>query len=330
VSRLFRLIVWIILLLLAVFLVGPFLIPIAPLRDTMPASALADPDSRFIDINGLRVHYKQAGQGEPAMILLHGFASSVFSWREVMAPLSTYGTVVAFDRPAFGLTARPMPGEWAGESPYSPDAQVTLTIGLMDKLGIKRAILIGNSAGGTVAALTALRHPDRVQALILVSPAIYSGGGAPGFVRPLLRLPQMDRLGVLIARRFASFGESLGRMAWHDPSKLTPEIWAGYRIALRVDNWDRALWEFTKASRDANIPRQLSNLTVPVLVITGDDDRIVPTQQSIRLAGELPNAELVVVPNCGHVAHEEAPAAFMHATTAFLDTLTRRSQMTAD
>ncbi|MFZ5918920.1 MAG: alpha/beta fold hydrolase [Chloroflexota bacterium] len=308
-------------LLLLVVAVGPFLIPIPPLQDTAPAEQLADPDSRFTGVDGLRVHYKTLGQGESALVLLHGFAASIFSWREVMAPLAETHTVIAFDRPAFGLTERPMPGDWQGESPYSPEAQVDLTIGLMDELGVERAILVGNSAGGTIAALTALRHPERVEALVLVDPAIYVGGGSPDWLRPILRTPQMRRIGPLFARAIRNWGEDFGRSAWHDPSRLTPEIWEGYKKPLQVENWDRALWEFTLASHSPNLEERLDELQMPVLVITGDDDRIVPTGQSVRLAGELPNAELVVIPDCGHVPHEECPESFLDAARAFLEGL---------
>ena len=164
---------------LLVITIGPLVIPIPPLPDPPPLSALVDEDSRFIEVNGIDVHYKQYGSGEPVMILLHGFGASTFSWREVMKPLSEYGTVIAFDRPAFGLTERPMPGEWEGESPYTLNSQINLLIGLMDRLNVEKAVLIGNSAGGTVAAAAALAHPQRVAALVLVDAAVYAGGGAP-------------------------------------------------------------------------------------------------------------------------------------------------------
>ena len=246
--RFARILLGLIALLAVIAAVIPLLIPIPPLANTKPPEDLADPDSRFVEVNGLRVHYKMQGLGDPAFVLLHGFAASVFSWREVMTPLADIGTVVAFDRPAFGLTQRPMPGEWSAENPYSPQAQVALTVGLMDRLGVRRAILVGNSAGGTIAMLTALQHPQRVQALILVSPAVYAGGSAPSWTRFLFRLPQVERVGVLIARGFAGLGQQLGNAAWHDPSKLTPQIWEGYRKPLQVDNWDRALWEFMQAT----------------------------------------------------------------------------------
>ena len=302
--------------LLVVLLVGPFLVPVPPLEGTVPPEQLADPDSRFIGVNGITVHYKMAGSGRPALVLLHGFAASTFSWREVIGPLAEVGTVVAFDRPGFGLTERPL--RWTGRSPYSPEAQADLTVGLMDALGIGRAVLVGNSAGGTVALLTTLTWPERVEALVLVDPAVYVGGGTPGWLRPLLNTPQMRHLGPLLARRIQDWGMDFGRSAWHNPAKLAPEIWEGYTRPLRAENWDRALWEVTRASHPLGLEKRLGEVQVPVLVITGDDDRIVPTRQGVRLAGEIPGARLVVIPECGHVPQEECSGPFLEAVGAFL------------
>jgi pimeloyl-ACP methyl ester carboxylesterase len=305
--------------ILVLLLVVPFLIPVPPLKDTVPAEQLADPDSKFIEVNGIKVHYKTYGQGEPTFILLHGFGASLFSWHAVTEPLSKYGTVIAYDRPAFGLTERPM--TWEGENPYSQQAQVELVIGLMDKLNVKKAILVGNSAGGTISMLTALQYPERVQALILVDPAVYAGGGAPAWVRPILKTPQMNRIGPLFARQLQAQGVEFIKTAWHDPSKITPETLDGYQKPLRVNNWDKALWFLTVASQESTLTQRLKELTLPVLVITGDDDRIVPTEQSLRLADELPIAILNVIPQSGHLSHEEHPDLFMQAVAEFLSTL---------
>ncbi len=307
--------------LMIILLVAPLLVPVAPLEGTLPETALADSDSRFVLINGINVHYKQFGSGEPVMILLHGFGASVFSWREVMAPLANSGTVIAFDRPAFGLTQRPMPGEWQGQNPYSPEAQVALVIGLMDVLEIDQAILIGNSAGGTVALSTALAHPQRVTGLVLVDAAVYSGGGAPAWILPLFRLPQYDRIGQLISRSLLQNGDRLIETAWHDPTRISPEIIEGYQKPLLANNWDRALWELTKASGESNLADRLAELTLPVLVVSGDDDRIVPTDQSVRLAEEISGARLVVFTACGHVPQEECPDQFLQAVKPFIESL---------
>ncbi len=306
----------ILLILLAILLIGPFLVPVPPLENTVSAESLADEDSKFIEVNGVNVHYKTYGEGEPTFILLHGFGASLFSWRELVEPLAEFGTVIAYDRPAFGLTERPM--EWEGESPYSQDAQVELVIGLMDALGVEKATLVGNSAGGTVSMLTALKYPERVTSLILVDPAVYAGGGAPAWIRPLLSTPQFDHLGLLFARQLQVQGTEFLKTAWHDPSKITPEIFEGYQEPLQINDWDKALWELTVSSRESGLAERVSEFNLPILVITGDDDRIVPTEQSLRLAEELPNAELAVIPQCGHVPHEECPTVFMQAVTEFL------------
>ncbi len=310
----------IILTILAlIVLIGPFLIPVPPLENTVPVEQLVDADSKFVEVNGVNVHYKAWGEGEPTFILLHGFGASVFSWREVVEPLAQYGTVIAYDRPAFGLTERPL--EWEGESPYGPQAQVDIVIGLMDKLGVEKAILVGNSAGGTVSMQVALQYPERVEALILVDAAVYAGGGAPSWSRPILKTPQMNHVGPLIARQLQAQGVEFIKTAWHDPAKITQDIFDGYQKPLQIENWDKALWQLTVASEESGLVERLAEITMPTLVITGDDDRIVPTEQSLRLADELPNAELQIIEQSGHLPHEEKPVEFMQAVTKFLSTL---------
>lgn len=301
--------------------IGPLLIPIPPLAGLVPAQKLADPDSRFIAINGLTVHARIGGQGSPLIILMHGFGANTESWRRVAPALAQIGTVVSYDRPGFGLTERPLDAalrNWPGGNPYGPDAQADLVVGLMTALGFEKAILVGNSAGGAIAMHTYLRHPERVQAIVFVDAAIYTGGGSPDWVRPLLSTPQLSRVGVLITRRILAQGDDLIRLAWHDPARITAEDLALYRRPTRVENWDRALWEFTRASRNLKLGDRVSDVRLPALVITGDDDRIVPTADSLRLARELPQAELAVLEACGHVPQEECPEAFLAATQPFV------------
>ena len=144
----------------------------------VPVQTLADADSLFLDVQGLSVHCKVMGEGELALLLLHGFGASIFSWREVIGPLGARNKVVAFDRPGFGLTERPMPEEWAGANPYTLKSQVDLTVALMGRLNLQEAVLVGHSAGGLVAVLTAWRYPEKVKALVLISPAVYQRGNA--------------------------------------------------------------------------------------------------------------------------------------------------------
>ncbi|HQF62004.1 MAG TPA: alpha/beta hydrolase [Anaerolineaceae bacterium] len=311
----------IVLALLLIPLAGPFLIPVPPLDGLLPPQALADPDSQFIQLNGLDVHVKTLGQGEPVFVLLHGFGASLYSWQAVIEPLSQSGTVIAYDRPAFGLTERPL--TWEGQNPYGSPAQVDLLIALLDHFGVEQAVLVGNSAGGTVAMQAAIQHPERVAALILVDPAVYTSRSTPEWIMPVLHTPQARRLGLLAVRSIQTRGPKLLNLAWDDPTQIPPESIEQYQKPLQVENWDRALWEFTLAARPADLEDRLDQLTLPTLVITGDNDQIVPTADSIRLAGELPSAQLVVIQNAGHVPHEERPQEFLDAISAFLSTIDR-------
>lgn len=310
---------------LVALLVVPLIWPVPPLEDTVTTASLADSDSRFADIDGLNVHYKTWGLPsspatsgvETAFVLLHGFGASTFSWQGVAEPLSQRMPVVAFDRPAFGLTDRPL--DWTGQDPYAPDSQAELTVKLMDELGIRRAVLIGHSAGGTVAALVAERYPERVAAIVFEDPAIFAGG-PPAFLTPLFRTPQFKRLGPLFARSLGGqAGTDFIRSAWHDPSKITEATFAGYRAPLRVKDWDTALWLLTIAPRPDNVPKIVGAINAPALFITGDDDRIVPPEDTQRASALIEGAEFVTIEQCGHLPHEEQPAAFLDAVSAFLD-----------
>ena len=140
--RIKRLLAGLGLMLLLLVLAGPFFVPVHPLKNTFTPEELADPDSLFVKVDDLKFHYKTKGQGKPVFLLFHGFSANVFTWHSVMEPLARLGTVVAYDRIASGLTQRVIPGEWQGESPYTPAQQVAQAIGLMDALEIKKAIFI--------------------------------------------------------------------------------------------------------------------------------------------------------------------------------------------
>jgi pimeloyl-ACP methyl ester carboxylesterase len=317
---------WLFIIVALTLLVGPYLVPIDPLQDVVPPKELADADSRFIEVDGLSVHYKEAGTSAPEFLLLHGFGASTFTWREVIDDFAGLGRTVAYDRTAFGLTERPV--EWQGENPYAMTAQVRQGADVMKALGMQTAVLVGNSAGGQTALSLALAQPERVRALVLVSPAVGFGGGLMvRAFKPLLQTPQMDRLGPWLVRRIATSGNDTIGVAWHDPSLLTPDVFEGYRRPLRAQDWDRALWEFTRAPRDqpvANgkhgpIEERLAELEgMPVLVITGDDDRIVPVERSRAVADGIPGSQYVELASCGHIPQEECPEPFFAAVEAFL------------
>ena len=280
----------------------------------------ADADSRFIDCNGFRVHYKMFGSGKPPFIvLLHGSFLSIRSWQEVMKPLAEGATVVAFDRPAFGLTSRPVPSK-NNEARYGPEAQSDLVVNLMNKLGIDRAVLVGNSTGGTLAILTALRHPGRVQGLVLAGAMIYSGyatSEVPSFMKPFMKAmtPVFSRLmKVLISRLF----DKNIRGFWYRKERLSDETLDAFRGDLMIGDWSRGFWELFLETHHLRLDERLKRLSLPSLVVTGEHDLTIKTEESLRLARELPGAELLVIPDCGHLPQEEQPGPFVRGAQEFV------------
>jgi pimeloyl-ACP methyl ester carboxylesterase len=286
--------------------------------NTLESEQCADDDSQFIDVRGLRVHVKTFGHGSPTLVLLHGFVASTFTWNKVVPQLSNVGTVIAFDRPAYGLTSRPIDGNWQEPNPYDLDGQADLTVQLLDHFGVERAILVGHSAGGTVAMCTALRYPERVASLVLVAPAVYAELPPPFWLRPLLDLRAIRRVAPFVVHALARASKPIMDRTWHDPSGITPETVEGYLRPFHVKDWGKSMLEVARANCPHNLVSRLAALTLPTLVITGDDDHVVPTKQSLRLAHELLNAQLLVIPDCGHIPQEEKPEAFLTAVLGFI------------
>lgn len=310
-------------LLLLSALVVPLIVPV-PELETVPVRRLAPAEGRFAEVGGVNLFYMQTGSAPPTLLLLHGFGSSTFSWRKVTEPLAAGAVVIAFDRPGFGFTERPIVTNGAvtdARNPYTPPTQLELTRGLLDALSVPRAVLVGHAAGAAVAVEFALAHPERVSGLVLVAP-ILSSGGPPALLRGLFGTPQAARLGPLIMRQFADEpGLELLRQSYADPSRLTDADIAGFRRPLRVEGWDTALWEVTKASRPSDLFLRLAELDVPTLVVSGAADGVVPPEQHEQAAESVPGAEIRVLEGCGHAPQEECPQKFLAAVTPWLDGL---------
>jgi pimeloyl-ACP methyl ester carboxylesterase len=298
---------------------GPFVVPVPTLDGLVSEQEFVDPDSQFIEINGVNIHYKEAGVGERTFILLHPFGGSTYSWREVIDEFAQYGKVIAYDRPAFGLTERPLPGDWE-ENPYGMKANVEILRELLDSMGVEKAVLVGNSAGGGVAVAFALEYPERIDELILVDPGVGGGRGPqfPAWALPVMWTPQMRHLGPLMMR---DYQESLPRTlerGWFDQTKLTNEIRERHLQILKIKNWDKAFYELTFAPAYPELRPLLPNLTVPVLVVAGQEDRLIRSWYFEAVATEIPEATLNLIPQCGHMPQEECPTEFMEVVLKYL------------
>ena len=315
---------------LALILVVPFLIPVQT-TGTATYKEVAGEGATFASAQGIDIYYEktdfvcQEGKdcsNPPVIFLMHGFGANTFSFREVTEPLSQLGDVIAYDRPGFGLSERP--SSWGGENPYGSIGQDLILDQLITEFAIGRdVILVGHSAGGTLAAQYVVDNKDAIQGLILISPAILSTGGSPSWLNWVFSIPQLDHLGPLLVSSIASSGMDLLNESWYNKDLITEEVKAGYREPLSVIGWEEGFWEFNRAPRAFDVKDRLDEITIPTLLITGDTDTVVATADTEALANMIKDSVLFVIPQSGHLAQEETPEDTMKAIQVVWSILTR-------
>ena len=307
--------------LLALLLIGPFLVPVntsGTLTKEQAAEELWGGSSQWVELAGHEVHYVEAGDpdSERLIVLLHGFGASAYSYKDVLEPLAELGHVIAYDRAAFGFTERPTTWDL---NPYGAQAQLQVLDELIARFGgNKEVYVVGHSAGGNLAAAYTIDNQDKLAASVLFAPAVLSSGGGPSWLNWIFDIPQINHIGPLLVSSIATSGLDLLYRSYDDPDSVTEQTLAGYTQPLKVIGWEKAFWEFNKAPRNTGAGGRLAEIRIPTLVITGDNDLVVATADSVTVAGIIPGAELVVIPQTGHLPNEESPAEFAKAVVDFI------------
>jgi len=270
----------------------------------------AAPPSEFLPVDGLRVHVRDTGPRDGlAVIMLHGFGSSLHTWEPWANALSDKYRVVRYDLPGFGLTGADPTGD------YSDRRGMQVLADLMDALSIRRAALIGNSMGGKLAWMFAADHPSRVTKLILVSP---DGFASPGFeygkkadVPLLVRLLPYTLPTFMVRMNLAP--------AYGDPAALTDDLLTRYRDMMLAPGVRDAM-----IARLAQVELQppeslLARITAPTLLVWGEKDAMIPVGNARDYTNVLQHSRVVTYPDLGHLPQEEAPDRSLVPVRAYLD-----------
>jgi len=272
--------------------------------------------SKTATVHGRAVTYVEAGEG-PVLLLIHGMAGTCANWREVIEPLAREHTVIAPDLPGHGESA-------AGGGDYSIGGLATGLRDLLLVLGHERATLVGHSLGGGVAMQMAYLFPEMVERLVLVS----SGGLGPE-VSPILRaaaLPGADLFITATAGVGQRVGSTVGRglsLVGLRPNADVAEVARGY--ASLQDSRRRAAFLATlhavvgaRGQRvDARDRLHLAE-SVPVMIVWGARDSIIPVGHGQEAHEMIPGSRLVVFEDVGHLPQVEAPGRFIAAIQRFL------------
>ncbi|MGV0837223.1 alpha/beta fold hydrolase [Mycolicibacterium thermoresistibile] len=291
------------------------------------ATRLIPPGSieSFLDLDGghvrtLRSTVTPSDSSRPPLLLIHGGAAdnSAISWYDMFTALGAEHRVIAFDLPGSGATT--------GIAPLGgPENMADFVMRAAERIGLGPAVVIGVSMGGDVALNVGLRHPSRVRALVLVAP----GGLVPRLRSRTLqlsawllaRLPDALLLPLVrLANRFVDAGV---RAVVKKPDALAPEVRAEFAREARRPGAALGYLRYNQATLGPTAMRNnllpvVHQITVPTLFFHGADDPIVNPDGSRRAAERMPNAELVLVDDCGHWAQLEAGDRFCTELRRFL------------
>lgn len=270
------------------------------------------PAGRFLNVDGVRLHYVEHGSGEP-LVLLHGNGSMIqdFESSGLISMASKKYRVIAFDRPGFGHSSRPRGRMW------TPQAQADLIHEALGQMGIDRAIVLGHSWGASVAASLGLRHPETVSGLVLASGYYFPSVRADVV---MLSGPAVPVVGDIMSYTLAPL---ISRAIWpllmrkiFGPASI-PEKFSGFPKAMAVRPWQirASAAETAYMIPNAVVEREeYRNLKMPVAIVAGQEDRLIPfDEQSARLHEEIAQSSLHRVAGAGHMVHQTAPAAVMSA-----------------
>jgi pimeloyl-ACP methyl ester carboxylesterase len=258
-----------------------------------------------------RLRFVRAGSG-PAVVLIHGFGSSIYTWKDVIPALAARHEVIALDLPGFGESDRP-----AG---LSLDDFPRAVVGLMDRLGVERAALVGNSLGGAIAAIVAATAPERVSGLVLIDAA---GFNLEPEARPLVVRATTSwaapLLGLLPGKRLIV--ERSLREVFHDDALVSEERLAEYLAPAQRPGTFAAMRSLGLSldAATSRVAETLGRVQAPTLVIWGDDDRWIPLADAERFVAAIAGARKTVVPACGHMPQEEKPAEVARLLLEFVD-----------
>ncbi len=267
-------------------------------------------DATFANVSGVRVRYVDRGQrNAPVVVLLHGFASSLDTWTTVMPALEQKGfRVVALDLKGFGWTDRP-------EGDYSPQAQARLVYALLDQRGVASASIVAHSWGASVALAAALQQPDRVSRLALYDAWVYEEQ-LPTF----FHWARADGVGeTMFALWYKERPDDKIAQAFYDPKLVTEKLVEEVEAALDRPGTVAAALAAVRGQRYVELQRKYRTIKKPTMLLWGREDQVTTLRFGERLSKELPDAKLVVYPQCGHFPMIEAEPASTADLITFLE-----------
>ncbi len=285
-------------MLLLVVYMGLITFAYWPYGEGIPVAELADEDDQFVTVDGISLRYQAWGtpqQDQPTIVLLHGFANSLYTFRQLGPLLGEDYYVVAVDLPGFGLSDKP------DDHDYSNASQASVVEAFIKQLKLEQVVIGGHSLGGTLAVHLAVDAPEIV-GVFLMNPGIITTGVPPA--TQYLFFPFQR----IAAKTFADrvFRERFLKMGFVNDDLVTEEVMDEIMLTTQTADYIGGATQLMLYYVAGNEIAMLDDIRVPVLIIWGALDSNKPMDESRQLQSLIPNSQLVVIDNAGHYVHEEA------------------------
>ena len=240
--------------------------------------------------------YVKQGEGETPLLLIHGFDSSVMEFRRLLPLLANHAETWAVDVLGFGFTER------RADVPIDPAAIATHLHAFWKAVIDRPVVLVGASMGGAIAIDFACTYPDSVKQLVLLDSAGFAKGPAIGkFLVPPLGWLATEFL------RNPRVRSRISENAYYDKNLNSPDAQCCAALHLRLPRWSQATIAFTKSGGYPLMTDKIAQIAQPTLILWGQNDRILGTEDATKFERTIPHSQLVWVPQCGHVPHLEKP-----------------------
>jgi pimeloyl-ACP methyl ester carboxylesterase len=265
-------------------------------------------------VDGINVRYAVAGEG-PVVLLVHGLATSMITWCRNMAAIADAGfTAVALDLPGYGGSGL------AGNRGYSPESAADFIVDFADELGVERFSVVGNSAGGLVACITALEHPERVDKVALV--------GSAGLGKRLswpLRLISIPVVGELVYKPQMISNDALVKRIFYRPPDFLEEIMPEMVRVRCLPHGPYVMLQSVRSGinllglrPEHHILNRLGDLQAQLLAVWGEDDMVIPPISEDDVRRVVPDSTIHVLSECGHWPQMEKHDEFNEILADFL------------
>jgi pimeloyl-ACP methyl ester carboxylesterase len=270
---------------------------------------------KSFDYHGVKINYYETGQGPP-IILLHGLGGCAYSWRFLAPVLAQHNRVFTLDLKGYGLSAKPADGK------YAVSDQANMVAAFIRSQDLHNLVVVGHSMGGAVALMTYSKvredQPARINRLVLIDSAGYPQK-MPWFIW-LAKVPGVGAVGAkVVSPRLATY--LVLKKCYYDDEKITEEQIGTYAYYGSLPGAGEVLLQTARQIVPADFDSliaQYKTIGVPVLIIWGQEDQVVPLAVGKNFKRDIPNSELVILPKCGHMPPEEEPGETTRLVTAFL------------